>query len=81
MIAKNSNLVKNLMNLRSEIRIINNKIKVFYTQVTLPMTNLEQITKQHNEFIIRKVEELDPSIQSALTALESDFNIKNPLSE
>ena len=81
MIAKNSNLVKNLMNLRSEIRIINNKIKVFYTQVALPMTNLEQITKQHNEFIIRKVEELDPSIQSALTALESDFNIKNPLSE
>jgi hypothetical protein len=81
MISKNGNLVKNLMNLRFEIRIMNNKIKVFYSQVALPTTNLGQLTRQHNEFINRKIEELVPAFQAALTALESDFSIKNPLLE
>jgi hypothetical protein len=81
MIAKNSYLVKSLLNLRFEIRVINNKIKVFYTQVALPMSNKGQITRQHNEFINGKIEELVPRFQAALAALESDFNIKNPLSE
>jgi hypothetical protein len=80
MIAKNSNLVKSLMSLRSENRVINNKIKVFYTQVALPMTNLGQITRKHNEYINGKIEELVPLFQAALANLESDFKIKNPLS-
>lgn len=81
MIAKNSNLVKSLMNLRSQIRVINNKIKVFYTQVALPTTNQRQITGQHNEFINGKIEELVPIFQAALTTLENDFKIKDPLSQ
>jgi hypothetical protein len=81
MIAKKSNLVKSLLNLRFEIRVINNKIKVFYTQVALPMSNIGEITRQHNDFINGKIEELVLRFQAALAALESDFNIKNPLSQ
>lgn len=79
MIAKNSDLVKNLMNLRSQIRVINNEFKIFNAKIALPMTNQGQITKQHNEFVNGKIDELVPSFQAALTALETDFSFKNPL--
>jgi hypothetical protein len=79
-IAKNSNLVNSLMDLRFEIRIINNKVKVYYTEISTPRTDLGKITRRHNEFINSKIEKLVPLFQATLSTLESNFKIKDPLS-
>ena len=78
-ISNNNELVKILLIIRERTKIINNKIKLFFSQVVIPMTNKGEIVKAHNEFINSKVDELKPLIQQALTILETKFDLKNPL--
>jgi len=71
-------LIKLLLTIREEIKIINNKIKIFYSQVALPLTNKEEIVKSHNEFINQKVKTLAQLIDRALEILQKKYNMVNP---
>lgn len=78
-ISKDNELVRILFTVRERTKIINNKIKIFFSQVALPLSNKAQLVKEHNEFINSQVDTLKPHIQKALNILETKFDLKNPL--
>jgi len=78
-IGRNKDLIRTLFNIRATIRIINNKIKIFNSQIAIPRTNIGQLVKNHNEFINDTVEKLTPLFASSIQILERDFALKNPM--
>lgn len=78
-ISKDKDLVRILFTVRERTKIINNKIKIFFSQVVLPLSNKTQLVKEHNDFINSQVDVLKPQIQKALNILEDKFDLKNPL--
>lgn len=72
-------LLRILLTLRSEIAIINNKSKIFFSQMALPLANNAQIVAEQNDFIKQKATALLPLIKQALEILGTQFHLKNPL--
>lgn len=80
-IGKNKDLVTALFTIRENIKVTNNKTRIFFSQAALPLSNLPQLAKEHNEFINQKAEVLKPLIEKAIRILEEKFALKNPLLE
>jgi len=69
-------LIKVLLSIREEIKVINNKIRIFYSQVAL--SNKEEIVKTHNEFINDRAKRLVQLIDIALEILQKKYGMSNP---
>lgn len=80
-IGRDTELIRILFTIRERIKIINNKIRIFFIQVALPIANKNQLVKEHNEFINQNVDSLIPFIAGAISILEKKFYLKNPLQE
>ena len=78
MIIKNMELVRLLITIRERIRLMNNETRIFYSRVSLPMSNQPQIVKEHNEFIKRQAQELIPMLDTALNILTEKYGLINP---
>ncbi len=74
-------LVRILVTLRAQIRVINAKTSIFFSQMALPLTKSAQFAQEHNSFMEEKADSLIPLIKEAAETLESRFNISNPLTE
>jgi len=77
-IGKNKELIILLNTIRVEIRVIDNKVRVFLVQIALPLSNKENIIKNHNEFINSQADFLVPKLRDAIKILERDFGLVNP---
>ena len=71
-------LIKLLLTIREEIKVINNKIKIFYSQAALPLTNKKEIIKTHNKFINQEAKRLVQLIDMALEILQKKYDMSNP---
>lgn len=71
-------LIKTLLTIRHTIKILNNKTKIFFSQIALPMSNQATIIKEHNKYINEHADFLLPLIEKALKILEDKFDLKNP---
>lgn len=80
-IGKNTELIRILFTIRHQTKVINNKIKIFYSQVSRPIRDRRGLTKEHNKFIDNKVNLLIPIIKKGIKILETDFNLRNPFEE
>jgi hypothetical protein len=80
-IGRNKRLVRILFTIREETKIMNNKIRMFYSTMTMPLTNKNELVKAHNQFVNQKASELVPLIIEATNILETDFKLKNPLKD
>lgn len=78
-ISKNKELIRLLFTIREKTKIINNKIRIFFSQVAIPLSNKALIVKEHNEFINDQADKLVPNIKRAIDILEDDFDLTNPL--
>ncbi|MDQ3970138.1 MAG: ATP-binding protein [Thermoproteota archaeon] len=78
-IEKNKQLLIILNIVRNEIRVINNKIRLFLSQMAFPRTDTKQLIKEHNNFLNHKADALVPVIGEALIILEKDFNLSPSL--
>lgn len=78
-ISKNNELIRILFTIREKTKVINNKIKIFFSQIAMPVTNKGQLVKEHNEFINTQVDVLKPHVLRALEILETEFDLENPL--
>lgn len=80
-IGKNKDLITTLFTIRENIKVTNNKTRIFFSQMAVPLSNSRDLVKEHNEFINQKVEVLKPLIEKAIKILEEKFALKNPLLE
>jgi hypothetical protein len=71
-------LIKILLAIRNTIKIINNKAKIFFSQVAMPMTNQAAIIIEHNKYINGRADFLLPLLNQALDILEKKFGLSNP---
>lgn len=78
-IGKNAELVRLLMVIRNEIRIINTKINFFSSQISIPRSNEQALILEHNQFLNQKSDLLVPLIGKACEILEKDFSLKRPI--
>ncbi len=77
-IMRDSELIRLLITIREEIKVINNKMRIFFVKVALPLSGMQELVKKHNEFINKKVENLLPLIDKALKILQDRYGILNP---
>lgn len=80
-IGRNKRLVRILFTIREQTKIMNNKIRMFYSMIAVPRVNPQEIVKSHNQFINQTASELIPLVVEATNILETDFKLKNPLKE
>lgn len=80
-IGRNKRLVRILFTIREQTKIMNNKIRMFYSMMAIPLTKKEEIVKAHNQFINQEASRLIPLVVEATNILETDFKLKNPLKE
>jgi len=66
----NTELIKILNRLRSECKLVNNKINIFWHSVVLPMSNLKQIVKEHNTYINSRLPQIQQLSEVALLLLK-----------
>ena len=78
MIIKEIELVRLLISIREQINVMNNKTRIFYSIVSLPMSNKSQICKEHNEYLNSKVQVLIPMLDEALNILKEKYGLINP---
>lgn len=71
-------LIRLLVTMRERIKVINNKIRIFYSQVSLPLSGKEEIVKSHNEYINQRVQQLIPLLDRSLKILEERYGLADP---
>jgi hypothetical protein len=74
-------LIRLLITIREHIKILNNKIKIFFTQVSLPTTKQKEIIISHNEFINQNAQTLVPLLDKSLIILHDKYGLSNPFKE
>jgi len=74
-------LVKLLINLRTQFRVIGTKQRMFFSQMSLPLSGKDVTTVQHNAWIAEKATSTNPTISLALKLLEDRFKLRNPLED
>jgi len=52
---------------------------MFHSRISIPISNVSPVVKEHNEFIIERVDFLIPIVEKAKDILEKQFNLVNPL--
>jgi uncharacterized membrane protein YhfC len=72
-------LVRILLTLRSQVRVINAKAQIFFSQMSQPLTGQDMLAAKHNQFIKGKAEFLLPLIAEAIAILEKRFGLTDPL--
>lgn len=77
--AGDNELVLMLYKIRSWAEIINNKAKIFFAEISLPMTGKESLVENYNLFLRDKVNLLRPFLERAINILESRYGLTNPL--
>jgi len=77
-IIANTELVRLLIMIREEINVMNNKIKIFHSEIALPITTRKDIVKSHNEFIKNSVQRLVPLLDRSLEILKEKYGLVNP---
>lgn len=70
-IADNVELLETLYRIRGMCRTINNKTRIFYSQVALPLTNVESITKSHNDFLEPRCQSLIAHCDHAVVIIDT----------
>lgn len=76
-ISKDKELVKILFKIRERVKMINNKMRIFFSGISLPLSNRKEIVSEHNQYINSQIEILKPHLQDAIKILESRFGIEN----
>ncbi len=71
-------LVRILLTLRTQIRVINAKSQMFFSQMAQPLTGQTELAARHNQFMKEKAEFLIPLIEQAIRILEERFQLKDP---
>jgi hypothetical protein len=76
LIIKEDELISLLIQIRENITIINNEIKILFSKVSLPMHNMNEIISESNKSINNKLKILSSYLEKALKILEDkyDFN-------
>jgi hypothetical protein len=77
-IINDKELVRLLMSIRAQIKVMNNKTRIFYSEISLPVTTRKDIVKSHNEFINGKVNQLIPLLDKSLEILTAEYGLVNP---
>lgn len=79
-ISKEKELVIMLFDVRKKIKAMNNKINIFFSQMSLPLSSKGQkkIIQEHNNHLSIQEKALTPSIKKTMALLESKFNLKDP---
>jgi Putative DNA-binding domain len=70
----NPNLLDALSNLRYQARIANTKIELFFRKLALPLSNMTEIVRSHNEFMIEKSKVIQEWCDKALVELDEILN-------
>lgn len=73
LIINENELINLLLQIRQKTRIINNEKKILFTKVSLPLSHIDEIVKNHNQSIKEKVTNLLPEIESALAILRDKY--------
>ncbi len=74
-------LIRILLTLRNEIRITNNKAKIFFLQMAMPLSNRDTLAATHNDFMAEKVAFLTPLIDQAIELLKTRFSLTDPFGD
>lgn len=77
-IARDTELIKLLIRIRQVIKVMDNKTRIFYSEVSLPVSNRKQIIKEHNEYTSQRVRELIGLLDRALEILKDSYGLTNP---
>lgn len=73
-------LVQLLVRLRIQMSIVNSKIRMFHSQMIMPLSNLKELTRSHNEYVRNQIDTIIlPLTTNILNILESRFELRNPL--
>ncbi len=72
-------LIRILLTLRTQIRVTNAKTQIFFSQMAQPLTGMNTLTAQHNQFMKEKADFLLPLIGQAIDILKKRFGLKDPL--
>lgn len=75
-IIKNDDLIGLLIRIREDIRVINTQTKIFFSKISLPLSNQPQLVKEHNESMNKKVKELISFLSEAIKILEDEYGLK-----
>lgn len=77
-IIREEELIRLLITIREKIKVINNKIRIFYSQISLPLTGKKEIVKSHNEYINQNVKGLISLLDRSLKILQERYGLSNP---
>jgi predicted HTH transcriptional regulator len=80
-IGSNMKLVEALFIIKTQIKVINNKVQIFFALMARPIIEKGSIIKKHNDFIKKQADDLIPLIKAAIDILENTYNLKNPLKD
>src|SRR5207245_1907929 len=80
-ILEDTALVRALLTLRQQIRVINTRANIFFSQMALSYTpeSKRQMANEHTAFLRQRSEIMAPLIDEALQTLETRFGLQNPL--
>jgi hypothetical protein len=73
--ANKTELLKLLSEIRQETRVANNKIRVFFGVVHLPLTNKDSLAVQHNKFMREKCGRIKLLCEKAIAELDKVLSI------
>lgn len=73
-------LVRELLQIRQAVSVMNNQIRTFFSTIVLPRMNMAEIIRSHNEAIRGRAQTLTPMIGEALVRLETRYGLTNPFS-
>lgn len=72
-IIRDENLISEIISIREIISLIDNKIKIFYTQISVPRSKMDLLVEEHNKFIKQKAEDLISRLNKALQMIEGEL--------
>ena len=81
-IIREEELIKLLFTIRENIKVMNNKNRIFYNEISHAVSpisnNQSKIIKNHNNFINSHVKLIIPSLDKALEILQDKYGLNNP---
>lgn len=77
-VQQEARLVQILLTMRTNIRVINAKTQIFFSQMAMPLSNQAAIATAHGVFLKEKAAFLVPLIDEAIQVLKTTFGLTNP---
>ncbi len=78
MIHEETQLTTDLFTIRKQATLMNTKIRTLHSRIALPLTNLDQIMREHNQYMQERVDAIVPIIDRVLKKLEDKYALKRP---